>query len=136
MELPKKGGILTILKRLRTAATSLVRRIFKRSVSHAIAQKQLKSRELVIVTTATINLSNNTWGVEDTTSILYAGHYITALSNDAKASVLKGAPVVMATNCLMDCIVDFEEASNTRIYEAVKKEMGEIYVQCSPELNK
>lgn len=136
MESPKQGRIRTILKRLKTVVTSLTQRIFKRSVFLAIQERQLKSKEIVIVTSATVDTRSGTWKVSDNISIMYAGEHIRNLPEQQRASVLKGAPVVMATNCLMDCIVDFEDVANQRIYDAVIKEMGEIYLQCSPELNK
>lgn len=83
-----------------------------------------------------IDIKNSTWNVSNTRSVLYAGDAFHKMTPDERKSTLKGAPVVMATNCLMDCIVDFEDAANQRIYDAVLKEMGEIYIQCSPELNK
>lgn len=83
-----------------------------------------------------IDIKNRSWNVTNTRSVLYAGDGIHKMTPDERKSTLKGAPVVMSTHCLMDSIVDFEGAANQRIYEAVLKEMGEIYIQCSPELNK
>jgi hypothetical protein len=123
-----------ILNRLKKAATSLTRRIFKRSAYRAIVPKPLKSKEIMLTTKGTMVRSNGTWNTTNIESHLYGGDGW--IDNQDTHNAAKIAQVVLASRGLVNAVIDFETTTQTRIMDMTIKDIGELYVDNTIELTK
>jgi hypothetical protein len=126
--------MLTILNRLKKAVNSLTRRIFKRSAYRAIHPKPLKSKEIMLTTKGTMVRANGIWNTTNIESHLYGGNGW--IDDQDTHNAAKIAQVVLASRGLVNAVIDFETATQTRIMDMTMKDIGELYVDNTIELSK